>query len=178
MEVQVQIFRKETVKTINNGYNTLKIETMIIGKIEIDLEQLHWGLLTNEEVVRQQYLNGNNEIETIRKLIEIITNSEFILYTDEEFMYFNIYRKCEFNPVTEEQLQEFITHKVIEPNEPNARYYANFYYENGKCIDPKKGIDAVSSGYEPCLIAFSHTTMMTYYVFGWYLDHNSFEIED
>ncbi len=150
---------------------------MIIGKIAIDLAQLHHSLIPEETEIVQHYLGKKYEIETIRKLIKVITDSEFILYTDEEFMYFDIYENCEFNPVTAAQLQEFIKHKVIDPNVPNARYFCNFYYENGKCIDPKKGIDAVRS-YEPCLIEFSHTTMMTYYVFDWYLDEYSFEIED
>ncbi|MEO4006002.1 hypothetical protein [Flavobacterium sp. CAU 1735] len=150
---------------------------MIIGKIAIDLEQLHYGLIPEVTEIVQHYLSKKYEIETIRKLIEVITNEEFILYINEAFMYFDIYTNCEFNPVTAAQLQEFIAHKVIEPNVPNARYFCNFYYENGKCIDPKNGIDAVRS-YEPCLIEFSHNSMMTYYVFDWYLEEYSFEIED
>ncbi|THF53219.1 hypothetical protein E6C50_03180 [Flavobacterium supellecticarium] len=150
---------------------------MIIGKIAIDLAQLHYSLLPEVTEAVQHYLSNKNEITTIRKLIEVITNEEFILYINEAFMYFEIYENCEFNPVTAAQLQEFIKYKVIDPNVPNARYFCNFYYENGKCIDPKKGIDAVRS-YEPCLIEFSHTSMMTYYVFDWYLDEYRFEIED
>ena len=150
---------------------------MIIGKIAIDLAQLYYKRLPEVTEVVPQYLSNKNEIETIRKLIEVITGTEFILYTDEEFMYFNIYSHCEFNPVTDEQLQEFITHKVIDPNIPDARYFCNFYYKNGKCIDPKNGMDA-GIRYEPCLIEFSHNSMMTYYVFYWSLDQYSFEIED
>lgn len=150
---------------------------MIIGKIEIDLAQLYYKKLPEVTEVVHPYLSKKNEIETIRKLIEVITNTEFILYTDEEFMYFNIYKNCEFNPVTDEQLQEFITHKVIDPNISDASYFCNFYYKNGKCIDPKNGMDA-GRRYEPCLIEFSHNSIMTYYVFYWGLDQYSFEIED
>jgi len=153
---------------------------MIIGKIEIDLDILHYSLTPGRLEVLNRYLNGNKEIGTIRQLIEIMTDSELTLYTDEEFLPEYVYERCEYNPVSEEQLQEFINHKVIDPSkEVSPSYYSNFLYTDGKAIDPVTGKKPISAGFYPCLIEFSYGSMITYYIFHWYKDDGYFiEIED
>lgn len=153
---------------------------MIIGKIEIELDDLQSGLNVGKLEIVNQYLNGNKEIGIIRQLIEIIAISELILFTDEEFLPTYVYEECEYNPVSEEQLQEFINHKVIDPSkEVSPSYYSNFLYTDGKAIDPVTGKKPISAGFYPCLIEFSYGSMITYYIFHWYEEDGYFiEIED
>lgn len=154
---------------------------MIIGKIEIQLNDLYYHLNNDELAIIHQYLNGNKEIETVRQVIEIIARTEVTLSVDEEFSYYALYEEREYNPVSEEQLQEFIKHKVIDPSkEVSSSYYSNFLYEDGKCIDIATGKDIREvEFFLPCLIEFSYGTMISYYIFEWDPgDGHNFEIED
>jgi hypothetical protein len=153
---------------------------MIIGKIEIELDDLHSYMNDDRLQIINYYLNENKDIETIRQLIETIAQSELTLYTEEEFIPRYLYEGCEYNSVSEEQLQEFIKHKVIDPSkEVSPSYYSNFCYEDGRCIDPKTGKDVLDVEFYPCLIEFSYHSMMTFYIFEWYPDNDHcLEIED
>lgn len=152
---------------------------MIIGKIGIDLDHLQYSYNAAELEIIHRYINENKEIETIRQLIEVMAKNELTLFTDEEFLYYSLYNSCEYNPVSEEQLQEFIKYKVIDPSKRVApSYYANFLFVDGKCIDPATGQDIYYLEFTPCLIELSHHTMITYYIFEWYAeDGYFFEIE-
>lgn len=153
---------------------------MIIGKIEIDLDCFQYHLTSDELKTVHQYLEGNKEIETIRLLIEIISQSELTLFTAEDFSVSYLYKGCEYNPVSEEQVQEFIRHKVIDPaKEVSPDYYSNFLYVDGKCLDPVTGKESIDAEFYACLIEFSHHSIMTYYIFKWsHHDDHGFEIED
>lgn len=78
---------------------------MIIGKIPIDLDYLQYHLTTEYLKIVHKYLDGNKEINMIRQLIEIISRSELTLFTDEEFLPYYVYEDCEYNQVSEMQLQ-------------------------------------------------------------------------
>ncbi|WP_347216269.1 hypothetical protein [Chryseobacterium sp.] len=150
---------------------------MRIGRIEIDLDDLQYHLTADELEIVHLYLNGNKEIETIRPLIEIITEGELTLYTKEDFSVSYLYNGCEYNPVSEIQLQEFITSKVIDPSKEVSReYYSNFLYIDGQCIDPTTGKETIDAAFYACLIEFSHHSIMTYYIFKW-SPHDYFGIE-
>jgi hypothetical protein len=154
--------------------------TMIIGKIEIELDDLRSHMNPGRLEIISSYLNGNKETGTIRQLIEEIAKTELTLYTDEEFSVHYLYENCEYNPVSEAQLHEFIKHMVIDPaKEVSPSYYLNFLYTNGKAIDPATGKDAGEVEFIPCLVEFSYNTMITYYIFEWYPeDGHCFKIED
>jgi hypothetical protein len=153
---------------------------MIIGKIGIDLADLQYRMNPGRLEVLNRYLTGNKEIGTIRQLIKEIAQTELTLFTDEEFAFYCVFEDCEYNPVSEEQLQEFIRHKVIDPSkEVSPSYYSNFLYIDGKAIDPTTGKDMKQVEFTPCLIKLSYGTMITYYIFEWYKDDGYFiEIED
>lgn len=153
---------------------------MRIGQVEIDLDDLQYHLTTDELEIVHLYLNGNKNKETIRQLIEIISESELTLFTEEDFSVSYLYNGCEYNSVSEMQLQEFIKHKVIDPSkEVSPSYYSNFLYMDGKCIDPITKKESIDAGFYACLIEFSHHSMMTYYIFKWsHHDNYGFEIED
>lgn len=152
---------------------------MIIGKIEIDLKSTQM-LNSNELEVVNNYLNNKQNLDIIREMIPIVSKFELTLYTDEEFLPYYLHQGCEYNSVSEEQLQEFIKHKVIDPSkEVSPSYYSNFLYVDGECKDPATGEDMREVEFTPCLIEFSYRSMMTYYIFEWYPDDgHCFEIED
>ncbi|MFP9112386.1 hypothetical protein ACLI1A_00470 [Flavobacterium sp. RHBU_3] len=121
---------------------------MIIGKIEIQLNNLNGYLEDNESEVINRYLNGDRAIGTIRELIEIIADTDLLLYTVEEFSPLYVYKRCEYKPVSPEQLQEFINHKAIDPSkEVSPSYYANFLYKDGKAIDPVTEKEPIDVGF-------------------------------
>lgn len=153
---------------------------MIIGKIEIDLNLLQYSYNAAELEIIHRYINEKKEIQTIRQLIEVMAKNELTLFTDEEFSYYSLYDSCEYNPVSEEQLQEFIKYKVIDPSKQvSPSFYANFLFVNGKSIDPATGQDMHHVEFTPCLIELSHHTMITYYIFEWYAeDGYFFEIDN
>lgn len=150
---------------------------MIIGKIEIDLKDLNYHLNTDEQEIVHQYLSGNKEMNSIKKLIEVISDNDLRIYTDEDFTVYEVYKKCEYSPVSISQLEEFVNHKIIDPSkEELPSYYSNFIYKDGKCFDPKTKKEDIE--FIPCLIEFYQNSGMTYYIFDWRYDDHVLEIED